>query len=367
MPTAIITGTPLDCTYCLEDYCGNNTGKTNPGFNAWWVKKHCTYNGSVDEFLLYYPYFVLMIATSLFAIEKLFQSLMKGNMYLEKFYSLLVKEKIIGNADDGGDENVADERIEKIYNILLKNKIEDLIDKNTEPNETNKLNDLLHDEDAFRKRKAAEAEQKKRTAIELEIIEFQQYMQKGKGYFWSCVLRNLLENIFALLLLGYMLLRGFPILNEYTHNDEHKQIKCDVNGYMYECVGIPIKFYIYSLIATCILTLLYTFFNIYNFLWLFIPYFGKLSRVMTRYKNNMLLKAKKNKTGMRDEDVLGELCNIYYNNRDMKLLLDLLATSSGVAPAILILTLFDKVRKNFVFHIKTNGAIHYYNIYFSFF
>ena len=56
VPTAIITGTPLDCTYCVKDYCGTNhtnTGKENPGFNAWWVKKYCTYNGSVDGFLLY--------------------------------------------------------------------------------------------------------------------------------------------------------------------------------------------------------------------------------------------------------------------------------------------------------------------------
>jgi hypothetical protein len=42
--------------------------------------------------------------------------------------------------------------------------------------------------------------------------------------------------------------------------------------------------------------------------------------------------------------VLGELYHIYYNNRDLRLLLDLLATSSGIAPAIAIMTLFDKVK-----------------------
>ena len=41
--------------------------------------------------------------------------------------------------------------------------------------------------------------------------------------------------------------------------------------------------------------------------------------------------------------ILGELYHIYYNNRDLRLLLNLLATSSGIAPAIAIMTLFDKV------------------------
>ena len=42
--------------------------------------------------------------------------------------------------------------------------------------------------------------------------------------------------------------------------------------------------------------------------------------------------------------MLGDLYDIYYDNRDLRLLLELLATSSGVAPAIAIMTLFDKVR-----------------------
>ena len=44
-----------------------------------------------------------------------------------------------------------------------------------------------------------------------------------------------------------------------------------------------------------------------------------------------------------DKELFGDLYDIYYNNRDLRLLLDLLATSSGVAPAISVMTLFDKV------------------------
>ena len=43
-----------------------------------------------------------------------------------------------------------------------------------------------------------------------------------------------------------------------------------------------------------------------------------------------------------DEQLLGDLYSIYYNNRDLKLLLDLLAESSGIAPSIRIMSLFDK-------------------------
>ena len=62
---------------------------------------------------------------------------------------------------------------------------------------------------------------------------------------------------------------------------------------------------------------------------------------MSTYKANLRLKEGNDKK--TDEQILGDLYDIYYNNRDLRLLLDLLVTSSGVAPAIAIITLFDKV------------------------
>ena len=47
-------------------------------------------------------------------------------------------------------------------------------------------------------------------------------------------------------------------------------------------------------------------------------------------------------TLISDEELLGDLYNVYYNNRDLKLLLDLLATSSGIATSLRVLALFDK-------------------------
>ena len=46
-----------------------------------------------------------------------------------------------------------------------------------------------------------------------------------------------------------------------------------------------------------------------------------------------------------EAEVVGELQELYYNNRDVRLMLELLATSSGLAPAIAVLTIFDKVSR----------------------
>ena len=99
-PTAIINGTPLDCNLCKEDHCkGVSTtpapavpppGGTDqdddpghevddrgfivqddPGFNAWWVKKYCTMT-AVDQFILYFPYILLIIALVIVLIERVF-------------------------------------------------------------------------------------------------------------------------------------------------------------------------------------------------------------------------------------------------------------------------------------------------------
>ena len=128
VPTAIITGTPLDCTYCVKDYCGGNTtmdftneGKESPGFNNWWVKKFCTYNGSVDPFLLFFPYFLLLIALILFALERIFLKTFQAGNKLEKFYSLLVKEKVLGSPDP--EETLREILVRFLITLLLKSEV----------------------------------------------------------------------------------------------------------------------------------------------------------------------------------------------------------------------------------------------------
>ena len=289
VPTAIITGTPLDCNYCQKDFCGENmtnVGKEDPQFNAWWVKKYCTYNGSVDAFLLYFPYFLLLVALILFAMEKLFQKVFNAGDKLEKFYSLLVKEQVFKVSDQ--DEEAACD-------------INDAVDGG------------------------------------VEAVELRYSFKHSASYFWSYLSRTFLELAVSITLLTYMIWRGIPKL------DHAEDIICDAHGYYYECHGQPTSFYIYSLYVTVAITLIYILCNVYNVLWLLFPCFGKLSRVMSAYKYNMI--ERNHGSGKSDREVLGDLYDIYYNNRDLRLLLDLLATSSGVAPAIAIMTLFDNVSR----------------------
>jgi len=285
VPTAIVTGTPLDCNYCqpsVPQQCGNFTNeKEDPKFNAWWVKKYCTYNGSVDGFLLYFPYIVLMIALLLFALEKLFQKVFNAGDKLEKFYSLLVKEKVFKDKEDEEASNVGCDA----------------------------------------------------TDGGVEAVELRYSFKHSASYFWSYLSRTMIELLVSIFLMTYMIIKGLPKL------DHSEDIICDAHGFKYECHGNPTSFYIYSLYVTIAITAIYILCNIYNVLWLLIPCFGKLSRVMSAYKYNML--ERHHGSGKSDKEVLGDLYDIYYNNRDLRLLLDLLATSSGVAPAIAIMTLFD--------------------------
>ena len=79
LPTAIINGTPLDCTLCKPGICPSNMTKNNsdPGYNVWWVKKFCTFE-SVDEFVLYFPYCLLIMAFIIVLIERFFVTIFKA-------------------------------------------------------------------------------------------------------------------------------------------------------------------------------------------------------------------------------------------------------------------------------------------------
>lgn len=68
-------------------------------------------------------------------------------------------------------------------------------------------------------------------------------------------------------------------------------------------------------------------------------------------------KRKNAKEIMTDAELLGDLYTTYYNNTDLKLLLDLLAESSGVAPSLRIMALFDKEfrRQSEPFDLRVNS------------
>ena len=122
VPTTIIMRTPLNCNFCQADHCslpGKDfiNRKEDPKFNSKWVKKFCTMNGSVEQFMLYFPYFLLMIAMALFMIERFFLKIFKAGTKQEKLYRLLLREnvldveaeedvRVVPDIDDGGREAI---------------------------------------------------------------------------------------------------------------------------------------------------------------------------------------------------------------------------------------------------------------------
>ena len=83
-PTAMISSTPLYCTICTKGLCedGSKTSQEkDPGHHPWWLKQYCTLDPkTVDQFLLYFPYVLLIVALTLFGIERAFNSFFKANL-----------------------------------------------------------------------------------------------------------------------------------------------------------------------------------------------------------------------------------------------------------------------------------------------
>ncbi len=135
-------------------------------------------------------------------------------------------------------------------------------------------------------------------------------------------------------LLAWLVNDGVPTIEK----DEF--IKCLVGEHYYVCSGHPQRFYLYVLCAAILILTIYIFCCTFNILWLFCPGLGSLSGVMRKYRKEFK-KMGHNTKDQTDQEIFGDLYDLYYNNRDLKLLLDLLATSSGIAPCLRLLCLFD--------------------------
>ena len=62
---------------------------------------------------------------------------------------------------------------------------------------------------------------------------------------------------------------------------------------------------------------------------------------MTTYKNNMR-RSSEGAGALSDRELLGDLYDIYYNNKDFSILLNLLASGSGVAESLVLMTVLDQ-------------------------
>ena len=66
------------------------------GWSAWWVNQQCNLDpDAVPQVLLYFPIVILIVAVSLFLIEKFFDVAFKVGDEAKHFYELLVKLKVL--------------------------------------------------------------------------------------------------------------------------------------------------------------------------------------------------------------------------------------------------------------------------------
>ena len=90
MPTAMFHNTPINCNICIKNTRNCNfmidskgfykdgfnpvdpeKNISNPEYNGAWVTKFCTMM-EVDNFILYFPYVLLLMPLVMVALEKVF-------------------------------------------------------------------------------------------------------------------------------------------------------------------------------------------------------------------------------------------------------------------------------------------------------
>merc|ERR1719278_1790893 len=231
LPTAMFTASPLWCNPCLEkDLCGGHEiGNQSINSNAWWVNKYCLMN-QVDGVVLHLPYFLITATMLLFAVEKVFLAMRKGNIIQNKFFALLVDYEILRSKESkaGNEVLVVGDELEQSR---------DLID----------LKDRLEDSSSF----------------------FRSYLGV-----------QIMETLFSLGMCGFLAWQ----LIEADETDgiglSEPNMYCDVHGKMYECSGHPSAFYTVVMFVTCGMFLLYGLISFYSILWSVCPCMQTLKHVV---------------------------------------------------------------------------------------
>ena len=292
LPTSIVTLTPLECSQCtngleLVGICQENWNKTEydnttkvMGWNTKWAKNYCTY-AAVHPFLLYYPHVLLIIALILMLIERL-EYLFKSGVEAEAFYKFLITKNILGKEDQYLDA------------------VSDVTEENND----------------------------------IRALEMAEGIGKSCNSFASYVTRTVAELVIALTLFLYLIFIGFDAVN----GDGH--VFCPIKPFGFVCSGIPHFFYAVTLYMSLCLLVVYTICSVFSLLWLFLPQLGSLSSLMTNieYEFEQLHDEHLD----QEQEMRADLFGVYYRNKDLKLLLDLLALNSGVSPCLRVLCLLDR-------------------------
>ena len=124
LPTAIVISTPLNCNFCQTinstNLCGDSytNALPDPKLSWKWLMKECTLNGSVSPFMLYFPYILLMMALSLFLVEKFFKKSFENSKKLEDLYLVYLNMKSQSHQSEEKDVSEASRNLIEVKESL---------------------------------------------------------------------------------------------------------------------------------------------------------------------------------------------------------------------------------------------------------
>ncbi len=189
------------------------------------------------------------------------------------------------------------------------------------------------------------------------LHELMQSFRFSNVCFWSYLSRTCLEIVLSISLFFIYFCWGMPNLK--------REIECDVHGLLHSCVLPNHQFYFYILAVSSALLCVYILCNMYNLVWIVCPQLGTMYRIIKRYQDHMtdsaydILRKKSvlvaggassQRSGNQQQQHQPHAIStenflaVYFDRRhkDLKLLLNLLAETSGLPESFRILTLFDK-------------------------
>ena len=257
----------------------------DPGYHIYYIKNYCTQD-AVSHFTQYFPYILLLLALVLAGIERFFDRLFSANQQIEGLSSLIAAAK----------KPVLEDSQQSDVNL----------------------------EDTVR------------------TVEVRQSFRESGNFYANYLTRTICEFLVASVLTAYMWATGILEIQEDFN------VICRVHRTWYECSGVPTQFYLYVLFVALGLLCVYLVSTTFTILWLLCPRFGRLATFMREYEN-LLKKAARNKDAEAEpsrQELLGEMNEIYYENFDLRLLLDLLAATTGLSTPLRVLSLLDRNFRN---------------------
>jgi len=189
--------------------------------------KYCLMN-EVDGVVLHLPYFLITATMLLFAVEKVFLAMRKGNIIQNKFFALLVDYEILRSSEGKAGNEV----------LVVGDELEQSRD----------------------------------------LIDLKDRLEESSSFFRSYLAVQIVETLFSFGCCGFL---AWQLLTETDGIGlSEPNMYCDVHGKMYECSGHPSAFYSAVMFVTCGMFALYGLISFYSILWSVCPCMQTLKQVV---------------------------------------------------------------------------------------